>query len=93
MDQIQRQKKSGVSCFQMPLHYPKYTSQDYMAMPEWKLDCLLAEYGLPITGDLTYKRDFAMGTFLWPDHCQDPRPSSRGRVQGHFSSPENQVVS
>ncbi|KAL3732248.1 hypothetical protein ACJRO7_028993 [Eucalyptus globulus] len=93
MDQIQRQKRGGVSRFQMPLHYPKYTSQDYRDMPEWKLDCLLAEYGLPITGDLSYKRDFAMGAFLWPDCHQDPRPSSRGCAQEHFSSQESQVIS
>ncbi|KAL0400631.1 UNVERIFIED_CONTAM: hypothetical protein Slati_4093000, partial [Sesamum latifolium] len=31
--------------FQMPLHYPKYTAKDYESMPEWKLDCLLSQYG------------------------------------------------
>ncbi|KAH1108610.1 hypothetical protein J1N35_012378 [Gossypium stocksii] len=54
------------SDFQMPLHYPRYTEADYEAMPEWKLDCLLKEYGLPITGDFEQKRSFAMGAFLWP---------------------------
>lgn len=51
--------------FQMPLHYPRYTRADYEKMPEWKLDCLFTEYGLSVSGDLNYKRDFAMGTFLW----------------------------
>ncbi|GMY19214.1 hypothetical protein FCV25MIE_14453 [Fagus crenata] len=50
--------------FQMPLHYPRYKS-DYETMPEWKLDSLLNEYGLPVTGDVTQKRKFA-GSFLWP---------------------------
>lgn len=52
--------------FQMPLHYPRYTKAEYEAMPEWKLDCLLAEYGLPVTGDVHHKRKFAIGAFLWP---------------------------
>ncbi|KAF3439900.1 hypothetical protein FNV43_RR18178 [Rhamnella rubrinervis] len=51
--------------FQMPLHYPRYTRADYETMPEWKLDCLLNQYGLPITGDVHHKRKFAMGAFLW----------------------------
>ncbi|KAG5054665.1 hypothetical protein AAZX31_03G084300 [Glycine max] len=51
--------------FQMPLHYPRYTQADYEAMPEWRLDCLLKEYGLPIFGDVENKRNFAMGAFLW----------------------------
>ncbi|KAJ7007796.1 hypothetical protein NC653_006737 [Populus alba x Populus x berolinensis] len=42
--------------FQMPLHYPRYTLAEYQTMPEWKLDCLLKEYGLPITGDVEQKR-------------------------------------
>ncbi|KAK9275851.1 hypothetical protein L1049_023124 [Liquidambar formosana] len=52
--------------FRMPLHYPRYTKSDYETMPEWKLDLLLAEYGLPITGNVDQKRKFAMGAFLWP---------------------------
>ncbi|OVA01911.1 hypothetical protein BVC80_9079g50 [Macleaya cordata] len=52
--------------FQMPLHYPRYKKSDYESMPEWKLDYLLTEYGLPLNGDLSHKRNFAMGTFLWP---------------------------
>ncbi|WCJ22378.1 hypothetical protein M5689_004473 [Euphorbia peplus] len=53
--------------FQMPLHYPKYTKSEYEMMPEWRVDCLLKEYGLPISGDLDQKRKFAMGAFLWPN--------------------------
>ncbi|KAF9602505.1 hypothetical protein IFM89_029804 [Coptis chinensis] len=52
--------------FMMPLHYPRHTKADYECMPEWKLDCLLAAYGLPVTGDsVEQKRKFAMGAFLW----------------------------
>lgn len=53
------------SYFQMPLHYPRFTRADYEKMPEWKLDCLFTEYGLRVSGDLNYKRNFAMGAFLW----------------------------
>ncbi|KAF9599433.1 hypothetical protein IFM89_037199 [Coptis chinensis] len=60
-------KNKGVNFFQMPLHYPRYTKKDYQDMPEWKVDRLLSEYGLPVTGNLAYKREFAMGAFLWPD--------------------------
>lgn len=56
---------AGAYNFQMPLHYPRYTKEDYEKMPEWKLNCVLAEYGLPITGDVEQKRKFAMGAFLW----------------------------
>ncbi|KAK4352923.1 hypothetical protein RND71_028441 [Anisodus tanguticus] len=58
-------KASGGFGFQMPLHYPKYTKAEYESMPEWKLDCLLTQYGLPIHGDVNNKRKFAMGAFLW----------------------------
>ncbi|WOK95737.1 hypothetical protein Cni_G04444 [Canna indica] len=56
--------------FKMPVHYPRYSREDYEVMPEWKLDCLLAQYGLPVAGDLAYKRSFAIDAFLWPpsDH-------------------------
>ncbi|KAI8540003.1 hypothetical protein RHMOL_Rhmol09G0227300 [Rhododendron molle] len=50
----------------MPLHYPRYTKKEYLNMPEAKLDRLLAEYGLSVQGNLAYKREFAMGAFLWP---------------------------
>ncbi|PUZ58725.1 hypothetical protein GQ55_5G530900 [Panicum hallii var. hallii] len=52
-------------CFQMPLHYPRYSREDYEAMPEWQLDRLLSEYGLPATGTIQQKRAYAMGAFLW----------------------------
>ncbi|OEL12543.1 hypothetical protein BAE44_0026440 [Dichanthelium oligosanthes] len=57
----------GGGSFRMPLHYPRYKKADYEAMPEWRVDCLLREYGLPVAGDLRAKREFAMGAFLWPD--------------------------
>ncbi|KAI3834635.1 hypothetical protein MKX03_005975 [Papaver bracteatum] len=58
-------KSSG---FQMPLHYPRYKKSDYEKMEEWKVDMLLREYGLDsFKGTLDEKREFAMGTFLWPD--------------------------
>ncbi|MCL7027223.1 hypothetical protein MKW94_024218 [Papaver nudicaule] len=54
--------------FQMPLHYPRYKKSDYERMEEWKVDMLLREYGLDsFKGTLDEKREFAMGTFLWPD--------------------------
>ncbi|KAL6876462.1 hypothetical protein ACP4OV_013034 [Aristida adscensionis] len=57
----------GGGCgFRMPVHYPRYRKADYEAMPEWRVDCLLREYGLPVDGDLDSKRRFAMGAFLWP---------------------------
>ncbi|MCO5590445.1 hypothetical protein L7F22_044415 [Adiantum nelumboides] len=59
-------KKPDVpSVFQMPLHYPKYSQEDYDAMPEWKLDRLLEEYGLPVLGTLVEKKQYAIGVFLW----------------------------
>ncbi|KAL5223617.1 hypothetical protein ABZP36_010256 [Zizania latifolia] len=57
----------GGGFFQLPLHYPRYKKADYEAMPEWRVDCLLREYGLPAAGDVDDKRRFAMGAFLWPD--------------------------
>lgn len=59
--------KTKKACgFQMPLHYPRYKKDDYEKMPEWKLDCLLKEYGLPTDiGDVNQKRKFVMGAFLW----------------------------
>lgn len=55
------------SGFQMPLHYPRYTKQDYESMEEWTVDLLLKQYGLSFKGTLDEKRAFAMGAFLWPD--------------------------
>ncbi|KAH7864766.1 hypothetical protein Vadar_033530 [Vaccinium darrowii] len=57
--------------FQMPLHYPRFKKTDYETMPEWQLDSLLTEYGLPIIGDLKQKREFAMGAFLWSSSQND----------------------
>ncbi|AQK70018.1 hypothetical protein Zm00014a_011657 [Zea mays] len=62
----QQSSNCGGSSFRMPLHYPRYKKADYEAMPEWRVDCLLREYGLPVAGDLRGKREFAMGAFLWP---------------------------
>lgn len=82
MEGSRKDTGGGDGFFQMPLHYPRYTRQDYQAMPEWKLDSLLAQYGLPTNlGDLDYKREFAIGAFLWldsPDRQRypPPRPSS-----------------
>ncbi|KAH7548149.1 hypothetical protein JRO89_XS14G0073800 [Xanthoceras sorbifolium] len=56
----------GGNCFGQVIVW--YTKKDYQDMPEWKLDRLLSEYGLCASGDLAYKRQFAMGAFLWPDH-------------------------
>ncbi|KAI4302402.1 hypothetical protein MLD38_038151 [Melastoma candidum] len=69
MDERQQAKSKccAASFFRVPLHYPKYRRQDYMTMPEWKLDGLLKEYGLSTSGDLSSKQEFAMGMFLWPD--------------------------
>ena len=65
--QQQQPERGMFSCsFRMPLHYPRYKKADYEAMPEWRVDCLLREYGLPVAGDVDEKRRFAMGTFLWP---------------------------
>uniref|UniRef100_A0A453EG85 DUF7722 domain-containing protein n=3 Tax=Triticinae TaxID=1648030 RepID=A0A453EG85_AEGTS len=55
----------GARRFQMPLHYPRYTRANYEAMPEWQLDRLLSDYGLPVHGNVHQKRSFAMGAFLW----------------------------
>ncbi|KAF9685350.1 hypothetical protein SADUNF_Sadunf03G0045500 [Salix dunnii] len=52
--------------FQMPLHYSRYTRAEHVTMPEWKLDCLLREYGLPGTGDTELKRKYAMRAFFGP---------------------------
>lgn len=74
---MEKEKNNSItSYFQMPLHYPKYTMEEYKEMPEWKIDKLLAQYGLPVHGDLEYKREFAMGAFLWP-------PSSLKRDVSH----------
>ena len=64
--------KKGINhYFQMPLHYPRYTKDDYQHMPETTLDRLLAEYGLSVKGDIARKREFAIGTFLWPGYADN----------------------
>ncbi|KAH7513821.1 hypothetical protein FEM48_Zijuj11G0022800 [Ziziphus jujuba var. spinosa] len=67
----QQVRKNEICQFQMPLHYPRYKKKDYETMPEWRLDCLFTEYGLPISGDVNQKRKFAMGAFLWPNSSQE----------------------
>lgn len=67
--------------FRVPLHYPRYTRKDYEDMPEWKLDRVLAEYGLSANGDLSYKREFAMGAFLWPNFVETPSNSAETITQ------------
>jgi len=57
----------GPCVFQMPVDYPRYSKADYESMPEWKLDNLFHEYGLPIRGDVAFRRSYAMGNFVWPD--------------------------
>ncbi|KOM53339.1 hypothetical protein LR48_Vigan09g199800 [Vigna angularis] len=54
------------SGFEMPLHYPRYTREEYESMEEWKVELLLKQYGLSLKGSVEEKRVFAMGAFLWP---------------------------
>ncbi|KAJ9160168.1 hypothetical protein P3X46_025593 [Hevea brasiliensis] len=61
------QEFSGNKTLKIPLHYPSYTKKEYEYMPEWQLDMLLQEYGLPIQGDLGYKRELAISAFVWPE--------------------------
>ncbi|QCD77234.1 hypothetical protein DEO72_LG1g856 [Vigna unguiculata] len=58
--------KEPCSGFEMPLHYPRYTREEYERMEEWKVELLLKQYGLSLEGSVEEKRDFAMGAFLWP---------------------------
>ncbi|CAN8301014.1 unnamed protein product [Cochlearia groenlandica] len=52
--------------FQMPLHYPSFTKEQYEVMSEEELDRLLKLYGLPTDfEDLSRKKEFAIGAFLW----------------------------
>jgi hypothetical protein len=63
---VEREQLQGVGRrFQMPLHYPRYTRANYEAMPEWQLNRLLSDYGLPVHGTVHQKRSFAIGSFLW----------------------------
>ncbi|GKU91993.1 hypothetical protein SLEP1_g5784 [Rubroshorea leprosula] len=79
---MESKKQSEGVFFQMPLHYPRYTKEDYQNMPEWKLDRILAEYGLSTQGDLACKREFAMGAFLWPDFNHHQKPPSYSGCKG-----------
>ncbi|KAF8085929.1 hypothetical protein N665_0642s0025 [Sinapis alba] len=71
MEQFERNgmvEEAPGSGFKMPLHYPKYTKDDYEKMEEWRLDLLLSDYGLLAFSDTTLpeKRAIAIETFLWP---------------------------
>lgn len=82
-DQLTRGAASW-SSFQMPVHYPSFTKEEYEAMSEEELDRLLKLYGLPTDlGDLSCKKQFAVGAFLWekgvkssPDERELVNPSS-----------------
>lgn len=65
--QIIVSKEDSANGFEMPLHYPRYTKEDYEKMENWKLDMVLKEYGLTVKGALDAKRSFAIGTFVWPN--------------------------
>ncbi|CAN0910375.1 hypothetical protein LINGRAHAP2_LOCUS26258 [Linum grandiflorum] len=68
MDGNKGSSSSSASGFRMPLHYPRFKKEDYERMAEWRVECLLKEYGLPVIGDVHEKRKFAMGAFLWPSN-------------------------
>jgi hypothetical protein len=51
-------ERPTVFTFELYTIHPNYCR---LALPEWRLDCLLREYGLHD------KRRFAMGAFLCPD--------------------------
>ena len=63
--EILRLEVAACSKFEMPLHYPRFSRAEYERMPEWQLDGLLQDYGLPTAGTLHHKQHFAMATFLW----------------------------
>ncbi|KAJ6909664.1 hypothetical protein NC652_020595 [Populus alba x Populus x berolinensis] len=81
MDSKKNNCVGGASFFQMPLHSPRYAKKDQQDMPAWLPDRLLAEYGR----DSTYKREFAIGAFLRPDH-EKPGDSSPCRGLEHYST-------
>ncbi|XP_021900911.1 uncharacterized protein LOC110816872 [Carica papaya] len=73
-------KTTSSSGFSMiPLHYPSYTEEEYEKMAEWEVDRLLALYGLPTDGDLAYKREFAVGAFVW--HPRRQHDGQRDQTQ------------
>ncbi|KAK7837850.1 hypothetical protein CFP56_020698 [Quercus suber] len=53
--QIIVSKEDSANGFEMPLHYPRYTKEDYEKMEDWKLDMVLKEYGLTVKGALDAK--------------------------------------
>ena len=55
----------------MSLHYPRFTKAEYEVMPEWRVDLLLQEYGLPVRGSLQDKRKYAINAFLFPAQLLD----------------------
>uniref|UniRef100_A0A2N9FBF0 DUF7722 domain-containing protein n=1 Tax=Fagus sylvatica TaxID=28930 RepID=A0A2N9FBF0_FAGSY len=67
ISEIRVSKEAYVNGFQVPLHYPRYTKEDYEKMEGWKLDMILKEYGLSVKGTLDEKRSFAIGAFIWPN--------------------------
>ncbi|KAK2976661.1 hypothetical protein RJ640_012335 [Escallonia rubra] len=71
----QQAKDGWGGYFQMPLHYPRYTRAEYETMPEWKLDCLLTQFGLAVTGDVNQKRSFLLfGRIEYFTLFHDPDP-------------------
>ncbi|CAH8387898.1 unnamed protein product [Eruca vesicaria subsp. sativa] len=92
-DQLDNREVASWSSFQMPLHYPRFTKEDYEAMSEEELDRLLKLYGLTTDhGDLSCKKQFAMGAFLWekevdssPDMHEVINPSSSVEDLGESS--------
>lgn len=67
--------------FQVPLHYPRYTREDYESMSEELLDRLFEAYGLSAAGQtLEAKRNTAIRTFLWEANKKDDK--KEGEKQG-----------
>ncbi|GLJ32163.1 hypothetical protein SUGI_0647550 [Cryptomeria japonica] len=65
-------KESPFQVFiRVPLHYPRFTKAEYEVMPEWRIELLLQEYGLPLKGSLQDKRDSAISAFLFPAQLLD----------------------
>ncbi|XP_010543920.1 PREDICTED: uncharacterized protein LOC104816690 [Tarenaya hassleriana] len=65
-----QQTQTQGPAFQMPVHYPRYKREEYEKMSEEEIDRLLGMYGLTVSGDLDFKRGFAIGAFIW----DDPKP-------------------
>ncbi|KAJ0261349.1 hypothetical protein HA466_0044870 [Hirschfeldia incana] len=72
---------ASLSSFQMPVHYPSYRKEEYEAMSEEEVDRLLKLYGLPTNlGDLSCKKQFAIGAFLWEKNGIDSSPAEHELV-------------